>query len=117
MGLADSLANARDLLNRLREHGEAHGDGTLTTALADLDHELTAIEAYSRELGAENQRLKGTASAPANTPVKERGCYRVPGDEAFYCISCWDSEGRRTPTRRLSARRRVCPVCKVSIST
>ncbi len=118
------LDRAQVILARLRSAGSGDPTGVPDHELDALAEELVqareAVSSLQRKvdgLAAENRRLRAVGDSDADQPVATRaGCYQFAHDDTLYCAYCWDNRREKARTTRITARHRVCSVCRSPLS-
>ena len=117
------LEQAMALVEALRQAGVTGGEESarsLETLNGELAGALDDVASLRREfdaLRAENRRLRQSQGGADEEPVATRiGCYQFAGDDALYCPHCWDRNKEKSRTTRITARHRVCSVCRAPLS-
>jgi hypothetical protein len=110
------------LVRRLRETWKKVGDAEMKNFFADLQNQLADAKLHIASLkeqvaaqAEEIRQLKAVADPTRETPTKYWGCYRFEGDTDLYCIRCWETQGKKSPTNRMDTKRRQCAVCQTIV--
>ena len=112
------------LVRKLAQTWKKIGDADMRSLLADLQNELADARLEMADLkqrlaaqADEIRTLNASASAASHKRPKIRwGCYEFEDEEGLFCIKCWETKGRRSPTNRLDSRFRQCAVCQTTVS-
>lgn len=124
MDLVATINHSLSIVARLRELSKHLSEVEFKNLLADLSNELAdaklQIADLKTQLAAQADEIRSLkAAAPENRqkPKIKWGCYAFEGEEGLFCTACYDSNGKKSLTNRLSSTRRSCPVCKAVIGT
>jgi hypothetical protein len=114
-----AINHSISIVTRLREISKNITQAEFKNLLADLSNELADaklnianLKEQIAEQAEELRALKTAAERVARQKPKTKwGCYQFEGEEGLYCTACYDTKGAKSITTRLSATRRMCPVC------
>lgn len=123
MNAETRLERAMTLVEEFRQAGEIDAE-KWAQSLDALGGELAGardeVETLRREvdgLKAENRRLRQSSGGGEEEPVATCvGCYQFANDDSLYCPHCWDRSKEKSRTTRITARHRVCSVCRAPLS-
>jgi hypothetical protein len=106
----ETLGKLRDLTKQMQQVELKSIIGELANNLADAKIQLADLKEELNALKDENRSLKGKGEA--EKPKVRYGCYMFEGDENLYCPACYDTQGKKYLTTRISSLGRRCAVCK-----
>jgi hypothetical protein len=104
------------LVRRLQDAEIKNFFADLQNQLADAKLHIASLKEQVAAQAEEIRVLKAVADPKREKPTKYWGCYRFENDKELYCIRCWETQGRKSPTTRLNVHERQCAVCQTVVS-
>ncbi len=88
----------------------------------ELEEANKALEEEKATLVKEKGELQSVLDEarrayPPNRPKTQWGCYVFEGDQNLYCPACYDSQGKKYLTTRLSSKLRRCSFCRTELGS
>ena len=120
--IISSINNSISIVKRLCEISKNISEAEFRNLLADLSNELAdtklqmaSLKEQLAQCTEENRALKSARPEEKEKPLVQWGCYRFKNGDGLYCTACYDTQGKKIRTTRLSSKFRQCPVCKAML--
>lgn len=77
-----------------------------------LRDQISALKIENKDLKCEISQLK---SQEMRKPTIKWGCYKFEGEEGLFCVKCFETQKRKSPTSHVNSSTRRCLVCEAII--